>query len=79
MSVILQTVPVNISRNPNIIENVFTGADYSPKEIQIYIDLFEEFHDVLAWSYEEMFGIDPSIVQHEIKTYKNAKPICKKN
>jgi len=33
---------------------------------------------VFAWPYEEMSGIYPSIVQHEIKTYKNAKPIRKK-
>jgi len=25
-----------------------------------------------------MLGIDPSIVQHEIKAYENAKPICQK-
>ena len=25
------------------------------------------------WSYEEMSDIDPSIVEHEIKTYMNAK------
>ena len=46
-----------------------------PEEIQIYTDLFKDFRDVFAWSYEEMPGIDPSIVQHEIKTYENAKPI----
>jgi hypothetical protein len=30
---------------------------------------------MFAWSYEEMLGIDPSIVEHEIKTYLNAKPV----
>jgi len=33
---------------------------------------------VLAWSYEEMHGIEPSIAQHEITTYENAKPIREK-
>jgi len=33
---------------------------------------------VFAWSYEEMSGSYPSIVEHEIKTYPNAKPIWKK-
>ena len=37
--------------------------------------MFKEFHDVFAWSYEEMLGIDPRIVEHEIKTYPNAKPV----
>jgi len=78
MSVISRTVPINISRNPDIIENVFIRANCSLKEIQIYIDLFKEFRDVFAWSYEEILGIDPSIVQHEIKTYENAKLIHQK-
>ena len=33
---------------------------------------------MFAWSYEEIPGIDPSIVQHEIKRYENAKPIRQK-
>ena len=40
--------------------------------------LFKEFHDIFAWSYEEMSGIDPYIVVHEIKTYPMAKPVRKK-
>jgi len=30
---------------------------------------------VFDWSYEEMPGIDPSIVVHEIKNYLDAKPV----
>ena len=33
---------------------------------------------MFAWYYEEIPGIDPSIVQHEIKTYENAKPVRQK-
>jgi hypothetical protein len=50
MVTIAETIPINISRNPGIVENVFVEADFSPKEIQIYTDLFKEFHDVFAWS-----------------------------
>jgi hypothetical protein len=32
-------------------------------------------HDVFSWSYEEIPGIDPDIVVHEVKTYLDAKPI----
>ena len=69
------TIPINISRNPGRIENVYIGAECSHAEIQEYTELFKEFHDVFSWSYEEMPGIDPRIVEHEIKTYPNAKPI----
>ena len=31
--------------------------------------LFKKLKDVFAWTYEEILGIDPSIVVHEIKTY----------
>ena len=30
---------------------------------------------MFAWSYKEIPSIDPSIVEHEIKVYENAKPI----
>ena len=44
-------------------------VDYSKPEFS---------HHNQHWSYEEMSGIDPSIVVHEIKTYPSAKPIRKK-
>jgi hypothetical protein len=75
MATIAATIPINISRNPGIVENVFIEADCSPEEIQIYMDLFKEFCDVFAWSYEEMLGIDPKIVEHEITMYPDAKPV----
>jgi hypothetical protein len=78
MATIAEMIPINISRNPDIVENVFVGADCSPEEIQIYTDLFKEFRDVFAWSYEEMPGIDPKIVEHEITTYPDAKPVRQK-
>jgi hypothetical protein len=52
--------------------------DCSPEEIHDYTTLFKEFHDVFTWSYEEMSGIDPRIVEHEINTYPNAKPVQQK-
>ena len=33
---------------------------------------------MFTWSYEEMPGIDPNIVKHEIKMYPDAKPIRQK-
>ena len=49
--------------------------DCSPDEIKEYTELFKEFRDIFAWSYEEILGIDPHIVKHEIKTYPDAKPV----
>ena len=30
--------------------------------------IFHEFHDIFAWSYTEIPGLDPSIVEHRIDT-----------
>ena len=47
-------------------ENIYIGANCFAEEIVVYTALFKEFCDVFAWAYEEMQGIDPSIVEHEI-------------
>jgi hypothetical protein len=43
MESIAETIPIDISRTPGIVENIFVGADCSPEEIQIYTELFKEF------------------------------------
>jgi hypothetical protein len=75
METIAKTIPIDISITRGIMENIFVGADCSPEEIRIYTDLFKEFCNVFALSYKEMLGIDPRIIEQEIMTYPNAKPI----
>ena len=75
MENISSMIPINISRNPGMIENVYIGAECSHAVILEYTKLFKEFHDIFAWSYDKMPGIDPLIVKHEIKTYPNANPV----
>ena len=75
METITKMIPIDISKTPSVMENVFIWVDCSLEDIQIYIDLFKEFRDVFAWSYKEMTSIDPRIVEHEIMTYPNSKPV----
>jgi hypothetical protein len=75
MASISPTIMIDISRTLGKIENVHIGENYSLEEILIYIDLFKEFRDVFCWSYEEMTGINPCIIEHDIITYPNAKPV----
>ena len=42
------------------------------------IDLLKEFQDVVAWSYADMPGINPAIVQHHIPLLPNSKPVEQK-
>lgn len=69
------TIPIDISINRGISENIHIGASCSIDEINMYKTLFQEFCDIFAWTYKEMLGIDPSIVVHEIKAYLYDKPI----
>jgi len=64
IATITANIPINISQNPGIMENVFVEVDFSPEEIQIYTDLFKEFCDIFAWSYEAIPDIDPQSVDH---------------
>ena len=71
---ISKTITIDISVKPRVMETITIGAKCTPEEITLYRTLFKEFRDIFAWSYEEMPGIDPRIVAHEIKTYAKAKP-----
>ena len=75
MENIYVTIPINIFVNPDVIKNVHIGANCSLEEIAIYAALFKEFCDVFSWSYEKMPGIDPSIMEHEIRTYHDATSV----
>ena len=67
------TIPINIYHDRGNIENVYIQDGYSPNEIKEHTKLFKDFCDIFAWSYEEILGIDPHIVEHEINTYLDAK------
>jgi len=70
-----ETIAINISTKPNVVENIHVGKSCSSLELEIYCALFHEFRDVCAWSYEEMVGIDLRIVEHEIKMHPDVKPV----
>ena len=70
-----ETISIDISTNPGIVENIHVGKSCYPSELETYRAIFGEFRDIFAWSYEEMPGIDSSIVEHEIKMYLDVKPI----
>jgi hypothetical protein len=72
---ITTTFILDISKTPSVVENFFVGVDCSHEDIQNYTELFKQLCDVFSWSYEEILGIDPRIVKHEITTYPNAKPV----
>ena len=67
------------------IEECNIGTEDKPKMIKLaksvptdmkkkYIDLFKEFIDVFAWSYEDLKAYDTNIIQHKIPLKENQKP-----
>ena len=43
-----------------------------------YVELFKEFQDVFAWSYEDLKSYDTYVIQHTIPLKENQKPFKKK-
>ena len=75
LSNIEEIISINILTKPGIVENIHVGVSCSPSKLDSYRSLFREFRDVFAWSYEEMPGIDTSIVEHTINMYPDVKPV----
>ena len=51
------------------------GTSLSPDEKSRLIDLIKSYLDVFAWSYEDMLGLNPSIVQHHLPILPHARPV----
>ena len=49
------------------------GSSLSPDERNRFIDLLRSYLDVFAWSYEDMHGLDSSIVQHHVPILPHAR------
>lgn len=71
------------------VEECNIGSDQEPKMIKLsktlptlikqkYIELFKEFADVFAWSYEYLKSYDTEIIQHKIPLKENQKPFKQK-
>ncbi|KAL6340756.1 hypothetical protein AAG906_027911 [Vitis piasezkii] len=54
------------------------GSPLSIDERDRLIHLLRSYLDVFAWSYEDMPGLDPSIVQHHLPTLPHARPVKQK-
>jgi hypothetical protein len=69
------TIKIDISIKLGIVEEIIIGAACTPQEITTYKTLFQEFRDIFVWSYTEMPGLDPSIVEHRIDTWPDITPV----
>ena len=83
--------PIDEKVSPAIgdVETVDFGIGDQPKELKIgsplstnerdrLIHLLKSYLDVFAWSYEDMSGLDPSIVQHHLLILPHVIPVKQK-
>ena len=72
---ILGQVKSGTGEKPKIIKlSKSLPPDQKPK----YVDLFKEFQDVFAWSYEDLKSYDTTVIQHTIPLKPNQKPFKQK-
>ncbi|KAH9293918.1 hypothetical protein KI387_040878, partial [Taxus chinensis] len=71
------TIDLNIgtSEDPRIIK---VGQSLNPQELGDFTTFLSKHRQAFAWSYEDMPGLDPDIVVHNIVTLPNIKPVKQK-
>jgi len=71
------------------IEIINLGIDEDKKEIKIgtlldltskkrVIELLREYYDIFAWSYKDMPGLDPEVVEHQLPLKPDCPPVKQK-
>jgi hypothetical protein len=78
MENISPTIKIDISIKNGVVEEITIGVACTPQEITAYKALFQEYWDIFAWSYIEMPGLDPSIIEHRIDTWPDITPVRQK-
>ena len=68
----LESINLGTNELPRIVK---IGKTLSPVEKEKMISLLKANIVAFAWSYEDMPGIDPNIVQHYIPTNSLKKPV----
>ena len=54
---------------------VIISLNLTPEEEYALINLLKEYKDAFAWTYEDMLGLDPALVEHRLSIKPGAKVI----
>ena len=65
-------------RTPDKPREIKIDSSLSPDERSRLIDLLRSYLDVFSWSYEDMSGLDSSIVQHHLPILPHARAVKQK-
>jgi hypothetical protein len=68
------TISLNLgtSESPKMVK---LGAQCYDEEKTKFTELLREFQDVFSWSYKDLHGFDPALIQHAIPIKEGIKPV----
>jgi hypothetical protein len=72
-----KTISLNIG-TPEAPKNIKIGAQCSDEKEMKFAKILGEFQYVFAWSYEDIRGFDPGLIQHAIPIKEGIKPVQQK-
>ena len=72
---VLEDIPLE-EDNPEKFTRIGTSMEEKTK--QDLIQFLRKSIDIFAWSNEDMPGIDPSVITHQLNVYPSSKPIRQK-
>ena len=75
MEPMLETFNLGNDENYHLIK---LSSTLNEQEKRDFKELFIEFQEVFAWSYEDMLDIDPKIAQHRLDTHSYIVPVKQK-
>ena len=52
------------------------GTSMKEKTKQDLVQFLRKSIDIFAWSHEDMSGIDPSVITHQLNVYLSSKSVC---
>ena len=59
-------------KNPH---TTFINANLSPEKETNYMELLMEYRDIFVWFYDEMSGLDPRVIVHQLIVKNRVTPI----
>ncbi|GKV43110.1 hypothetical protein SLEP1_g50444 [Rubroshorea leprosula] len=70
---------VNLGDEPTNPRHVHISTTFSADERAKMVNLLQEYKDVFAWNYDEMSGLDPTLVAYSLNVDPCIKPVVKPN
>jgi hypothetical protein len=66
---------INLAKEGEELKEVKIGTHFTTEQKEALIALLREFHEIFAWSYQDMPDLDTDIVVHKIPLKPECKPV----